>query len=368
MTATDAGNILEDAGAIRRRDPGGMLAHIANFGAQMRSGWQISRSLQLGDLHRGASSVVVLGMGGSAVCADLVRAIFADRLTVPIVSVRDYELPAWVGRSTFVVAISHSGATEETIAALGSALERRAPVAVITTGGPIGDVATRVGLPRLVFPNETPPRAALGYTLSLFAGLLERAGMLAISEDEVFAAIGASDEVIRACSPDISTDSNMAKQLAWSLLDRLPVIEGSGMLAAVARRWKTQINENSNSAAVAEELPEATHNAVVGYDQPDVLRDHQYVVFLRSASDLPRNEFRATLSIELLNQIGIGHQTVSLDGETRLAQACAALTLGDYVSAYLGLLYGVDPSATPALTHIKERMAQFGQDEEVDTD
>jgi glucose/mannose-6-phosphate isomerase len=362
------GNMLDDAAAIKRRDPGGMLGHIANFGAQVSSGWEISRSLRLGDLHRGATSVAVLGMGGSAVCADLARAIFADRLTVPIVSVRDYELPSWIGRSTFVVAISHSGATEETIAALGSALERRCPVAVITTGGPIGDVAARVGLPRLVFPNETPPRASLGYTLSLFAGLLERARMLALTQEELSAAVDASDEVIRACSPDVPTDSNMAKQLAWSLLDRLPVIEGSGMLAAVARRWKTQLNENSNSAAVAEELPEATHNAVVGYDQPDVLRDHQYVVFLKSASDLPRNEFRASLSVELLNAVGIGHQTVSLDGESRLAQAAAALTLGDYVSAYLGLLYGIDPSATPALTHIKERMAAFGQDEEVDTD
>ncbi|HUR16663.1 MAG TPA: SIS domain-containing protein, partial [Candidatus Limnocylindrales bacterium] len=170
MTTAEMGNMLEDPAAIRRRDPGGMLSHIANFGAQMRTGWEISRSLQLGDLHRGASSVVVLGMGGSAVCADLARAIFADRLTVPIVSVRDYELPAWVGRTTFVVAISHSGATEETIAALGSALERRCPVAVITTGGPIGDVAARVGLPRLVFPNETPPRASLGYTLACLRG------------------------------------------------------------------------------------------------------------------------------------------------------------------------------------------------------
>jgi glucose/mannose-6-phosphate isomerase len=302
-------------------------------------------------------------MGGSAVAADLVRAIFSDRLRLPIVSVRDYELPAWVGRETLVVAISHSGATEETVTALGSALERRVPVVVITTGGPIGDVARRASIPRMIFPNETPPRASLGYMLALLAGLLERAGFLDLAETEVREAIAASSAVVAACAPDVGTDSNMAKQLAWSLLDRLPVIEGSGPLAAVARRWKTQLNENSNSAAVAEELPEATHNAVVGYDQPEALRDHQYVVFLRSASDQPRNEYRATLSGELLDAVGIGHQTINFDGDTRFAQACAALTLGDYVSAYLGLLYGVDPSATPALTQIKERMAAFGQDD-----
>jgi len=359
-------NMLDEAAAIRRRDPGGMLGHVAAFGDQLRTGWELRRSLELGDLHRSAKSVAVVGMGGSAVCGDLVRYIFSDRLTVPISSVRDYDLPAWVGREPLVVAVSHSGATEETINALGMALERRCPVVVITTGGPIGDVAARVHLPRLIYSSpDVPPRASLGYTLSLLAGLLERAAMLDLDAREIDAASAASATVVKACSPEMPTESNMAKQLAWSVLDRLPVVEGSGPMAAVARRWKTQINENSNSAAVAEELPEATHNAVVGYDQPDVLRDHEYVIFLSSTSDQPRNAYRAKLSGELLDAVGISHQTVIIEGEGRFAQACAAITLGDYVSAYLGLLYGQDPSATDALTLVKARMSEFGH---VDSD
>jgi glucose/mannose-6-phosphate isomerase len=363
VTSTQEVNILDDQDALRRRDPGGMLRHAGAFGAQLRTGWDISRSLTLGELHRAAKSVAVLGMGGSAAAGDLVKGIFTDRLTVPLVAVRDYELPAWVSRETLVVAASHSGSTEETIAALGSALERRVPVIAMTTGGPIGDVAARVELPRLVFPNETPPRASLGYTLTLLAGLLERAGFLALDEAEVETAVAAADAVAAACGPEKPTDTNLAKQLAWSLLDRLPVVEGSGFLASVARRWKTQINENSKSIAVAEELPEAMHNTVVGYDEPDALRDHQFVVFLKSGSDHARNAARAALSVELLDAVSISHQTVQIDGEGRLAQAVTAISLGDYVSCYLGLLYGTDPSATPVLTHVKERMADFGQDD-----
>lgn len=325
----------------------------------MRAGWDISRSLELSDRHKAASAVAILGMGGSAVAGDLVRAIFADRLRVPLVSVRDYELPASVGPSTLVVASSHSGATEETIAALGTALERRCPVAVISTGGPIGDVAARVDLPRLAFPNEAPPRASLGYGLMLLSGLLERAGMLAVDTAEVDAAIEAARVVASASAAELPTEANMAKQLAWSLLDRLPVIEGSGAMAAVARRWKTQINENSHSAAVAEELPEAMHNTVVGYEQPDDLRDHQYVVFLASPSDHPRNARRAEISTTLLAGVSIAHQKVTFDGPSRFAQACAAVSLGDYVSFYLAMLYGVDPSSTPVLTQVKESMAEF---------
>lgn len=362
MTAeTAAASMLDDPAAIRRRDPGEMLGRIASFGEQLRGGWELSRSLQLGELHRSAKAVAVVGMGGSAVCGDLVRAIFSERLSVPLFSVRDYDLPTWVDRETLVVAISHSGATEETISAFGAALERRCPVVVITTGGPIGDVAARVHLPRLVYSAaDVPPRASLGWTMSLLCGLLERAGMLALEEGEVEAAIAASAAVVGACGAETPTESNMAKQLAWSVLDRLPIVQGAGAMAPVARRWKTQINENANSAAVAEELPEATHNAVVGYDQPDVLRDHQYVILLSTSSDHPRNAHRATLSTELLDAVGISHQTVAIEGEGRLAQACAAITLGDYVSAYLGLLYGQDPSATAALTLVKARMAEFG--------
>jgi glucose/mannose-6-phosphate isomerase len=358
MTDETAG-LLEDAAAIARRDPGGMLKSIATFPDQMRAAWQLTRDLDVPDRFRATTRVALLGLGGSAVCGDLVRAIFSDRLRVPMVSIRDYDLPEWVDQSTFVIAVSHSGATEETIAALSTALERRCPVAVITTGGPIGEVAKQVNLPRLLFPNESPPRAALGYTMMLLTGLLERAGFLELSESEIDDALRAARDVGTSCAADMPARTNLAKQLAWSLLDRLPVIEGSGFMAAVARRWKTQLNENSNSAAAAEELPEATHNTVVGYEQPETMRDHQYVVFLASDADTPRNRERTRLSIELLKASTIDFQRVAFDGPGRLAQACAAISLGDYVSFYLPLLYGVDPSKTEALTLVKTAMSDF---------
>jgi len=350
-------SILDAATALGRRDPGGMFGRIAEFPRQIRSAWAISRELTLPEGHRSARAVAVLGMGGSAIAGDLVRSIYADRLRVPLVSVRDYALPAWVSSDTLVVAVSHSGGTEETISALSAALERRCPVAVITTGGPLGDVAARVDLPRLLYPDESMPRAALGYTLMLICGLLERAGMLDIDEREIDEAIAATSAVVAACAPDAPTGGNTAKQLAWTLVDRLPIIEASGFLAAVARRWKTQINENAKSIAAAEELPEATHNTVVGYEQPETLRDHLYVVFLASSSDHPRNSLRASLSTELLAAAGISYQVAPLGGDGRLGQACAGICLGDYVSAYLALLYGVDPTPVEAIAHVKSGMS-----------
>jgi len=360
MTAEPEG-MLDQPAVIRRRDSGNMLGHAASFASQLRSGWAISRSLQLSDVHRSATAVAVLGMGGSAVCADLARTVFADRLGVPVVAVRDYQLPGWVDRRTFVVAVSHSGATEETIAALSTALERRCPTAVITTGGPIGDVAARVQLPRLVYPGETPPRASLGYTLSLLLGLLERAGHLDFADAEIESAAAAAEAAAREYAPGVETVANPAKQLAWSLLDRLPVIEASGALAAVARRWKTQLNENSKSAAVAEELPEAMHNSVVGYAQPDTLRDHLFVCLLTGSHDHARNTRRLELTARLLDEAHISHQTLSFAAPSVFAEVSSAISLGDFVSIYLGLLYGEDPAATPVLSMVKEVMGGFDE-------
>jgi len=341
-----------------------MLSAVGSLPEQIRDGWIRSRALSLPDAYRQVRSVVVLGMGGSAIAADLVRGAFNDRLTVPLATVRDYELPAWVGRETLVVACSYSGSTEETISALTTALERRCPVAVITTGGALHDVARRAALPLLAFPGGGQPRAAIGYGLVLLSGLLERAGLLAVADSDLADAERAAAATVEGCGPDVPTERNLAKQLAWTLVDRLPVIEASGFLAAAARRWKTQLNENGKSFATYEELPEATHNAVVGYAQPESIRDHLYVVFLASPSDHPRNSLRASLSAELLGMEQIAHQVVPVRGDGRLAQTVAAIALGDYVSTYLGMLYGLDPSPVEAISTIKTRLLERDQDSE----
>ncbi|MFI5261709.1 MAG: bifunctional phosphoglucose/phosphomannose isomerase, partial [Candidatus Limnocylindrales bacterium] len=147
-----------DRAAIDAADMGGQVATIPD---QLRDGWARTRRLTLPAAYRATRGVAVLGMGGSAIGGDLVHDIFADRLTVPLETVRGYELPAWVGPETLVIAASYSGATEETISALGAALRRRCPVIVVTTGGPLREVAQRAELPHVVFPGGGQPRAAI---------------------------------------------------------------------------------------------------------------------------------------------------------------------------------------------------------------
>jgi glucose/mannose-6-phosphate isomerase len=171
--------------------------------------------------------------------------------------------------------------------------------------------------------------------------------------------------VLTRCGPDVPTEQNAAKQLAWSFVDSVPVIQGAGFLAAVARRWRTQLNENGKTVAIADELPEATHNSVVGYAQPEALHDRLHVVFLASPDDHPRNRLRAALAAELLAHANIAHQVVPVAGEGKLAQAFAAVALGDLVSTYLAVLYGIDPTPVEAIAIIKQRLA-MGQEEDAE--
>ena len=169
-------NILDDAAAMARADSGGMLGYVAEFSDQIAEGWRISRDLEL--TGEAPGSVVILGMGGSAIGGDLVKGIWADRISVPVEVIRGYDLPAWVGTDTLVIASSKSGNTEETLSALETALARRCPVVVVSTGGALKSVAQAAGLPLATFPDRGSPRSSVGWSMAIVAGILQKAGVL----------------------------------------------------------------------------------------------------------------------------------------------------------------------------------------------
>jgi glucose/mannose-6-phosphate isomerase len=353
-------NILDDTAAMARADTGGMLGLVAEFADQVGEGWRISRDLDLP--WETPASVAILGMGGSAIGGDLVRGIWSDRLTVPVEVVRGYDLPAWVGADTLVIASSKSGNTEETISALEAALERRCPVVVVCTGGALKNVAAAAGLPLATFPDRGSPRSSVGWSMAIVAGILERAGVLELDEAEIEAGMAASRAMASRCAPDVPTADNPAKQLAWQLVDRYTIITGSGFLAPVARRWKAQLNENSKATATFEELPEATHNTVVGFEQPESLRDHLFVIFLKSGLEHPRNVLRARLIGDLVETAQIPHAFVEASGEGRLGQALSAIAVGDHASVYVAFMYAVDPTPIAVIDHITGQLSMADED------
>jgi len=349
---------LDDVATYEELDPAGMRERIAELPQQCRDAWTLSQRLDLPSSFRQARQVVILGMGGSAIGGVLLAGLVADTCSVPILSVGGYELPAYVGEDALVVASSYSGDTEEMLSAFAQAVERGCRLTAITTGGELATLAEEKGIPLIRFDYLSPPRAALGYSLTLLLGLLCRLGFLRDHGADLEEAVAVMKAWQRELTPEVPVARNPAKRLAGQLLDRLPVAYGAGFLAPVARRWKGQFNENGKNWAFWEEMPELNHNAVVGYGLPDGIRERALVLILRSPLDHPRVQARWEATQEILLQEGVMVDTTWGRGESRLAQMLSLIHFGDYVSLYLAMLNGADPTPVPPIDRLKRRLAE----------
>ena len=350
---------LDNWTLFHKIDPDDMLGRIAELPQQCRDAWANVQSLELPPEYRQVNKVVVLGIGGSAIGGDLLRALAEPECALPIVTNRDYTVPAFVNAETLVIASSYSGNTEETLTAFDKASKRGAALLVITTGGKLAQRARELGAPLLTFRYQSQPRAALGYSLVSLIGVMQKLGFIGDKSgdlEEAITVMEALQEEIRETVPIVE---NPAKQLAKRLYGRLPVIYGSGYLAEVAHRWKTQLNENAKAWSFFEQLPELNHNAVVGYQFPEELAERTLVVMLASSLDHPRHKARFQVTQEILTKHGIAYETIEARGESPLAQMLSAIHFGDYVSCYLAMLYKVNPTPVEVIDDLKERLAQL---------
>lgn len=349
---------LDDPAQLGRQDPGGMAARIAEFPGAVASAWQAAQAFDLPPDFKSATSVVLTGMGGSAIGGDLVRSLADAESRIPIVVQRGYDLPAFAQRDTLVVAISHSGGTEETLSEAGEALRRGCKLLAITGGGTLGPEARQAGAPVFSFDYPYQPRAALGYLFVPLVAFLSRLGFLGDRAAQMDEAIGLLKALEPQLAPGSPIASNEAKRLAGAVEGRLPVIYGGGIMAEVAHRWKTQFNENSKAWAAYEVFPELNHNAVVGYERPRDFLDHVVVLLLQSSHEHPRVTLRRQVTGATLEQRGVKVEKVAARGEGDLGQMLSTILLGDYVSYYLAQLYQVDPTPVEAIDHLKEELAK----------
>ena len=319
-------------------DPSGMLDDVLAQPDQIEDAlWRVEAA----DVPRREQSggLVVAGMGGSAIGGDLAAAAIGERATRPIRTNRGYSLPSWLDADALVLFASYSGNTEETIAAYEQARERGVPRVALTTGGQLSELARQDGIPVIGIPSGMQPRAAVIY--------------MTVAALECAAACGAAPSLrdeIEACAPTlraIAQDDSEPRSLAESLQDRIPVVYGAGRTAVPALRWKTQLNENAEVAAFANELPEADHNEVCGADE------RLAAVFLDDDTLDPRLRRRIEVTREVLG----GGQVVEARGDTPVERVMSLVLLGDLVSVHLAYLREVDPTPVETISQLKRRLA-----------
>ncbi|MEK7693362.1 MAG: bifunctional phosphoglucose/phosphomannose isomerase [Chloroflexota bacterium] len=349
---------LDSADTYSRLDPAGLYGRIAALPSQIGEAWRAARAVELPPEYREVERVVVLGMGGSGIGGGLLRALALDLgAATPVDVVRGYTLPAHVDERSLVLASSNSGNTEEVVSTLQQAVRAHAKCVAITTGGRLLAIARDHQLPALTFAWDGEPRSALGWSFASLLAICGRMGLVPLLKPELADALTQMRSLAEAIGRDVPEARNPAKQLARRLAGKLPVFVGAEALAPVAYRWRTQVNENAKSWAIADELPEMNHNAPLGYGAPAALVPLLHVVLLRHAAMHARTLIRIEATLEQMHAAGLSAEVVDVPGPSTLAQMLWAIQLGDFVSYYLGLLNGVDPSEVRALDWIKARLA-----------
>ena len=297
-----------------------------------------------------AAGVMVCGMGGSAIGGDLAIAALGDRLTRPLLTVRGYEPPSWATREWTVLCSSYSGDTEETLACFATAGALGARRIVASTGGPLVGEARTAAVPVIGLPGLLPaPRTAVAYMLVCACEVAALAGIAPRLHTEIDAAaafLAERSEELQARAGEIAT----------LIEGTVTVVTGADLTVPVARRWKTQINENVKSLAFFSELPEANHNEICGWDAP--ARTELSAVLLEDRDQHPRERRRFELTGEAIAPSGAEVVRVETEGETRLARLLWATMLGDLVSLRLAELRGVDPLPVAAIDKLKTSLGR----------
>lgn len=338
-------------------DPENMLGHIENLPDQLWLAWKQGLELELPRTGL-IRQVVVAGMGGSAIGGDLLANYLASRCDLPIISHRDYDLPAWAkGTETLVICSSHSGNTEETLSAFDAALANGCSILSLSTGGKLTEKAQVAGVSAWTFEHVGQPRTAIGYSFGMLLALMTRLGLVSETDGDVLAAVEAMKDAQTFLGADVEVTANPAKRLAGQLVGRYVSVFAAGPLEVVARRWKTQINELAKSWAQFEGLPEADHNTLAGTRNPEAMLSKVAAIFLRAEMDHPRNSLRLDATRQLFMLEGLMTDDVWARGERELAQMWTLLHFGDYVAYYLALMYQVDPTPVAALVALKQKLA-----------
>ncbi len=370
---------LDDPDAIEAADASGMLRAVASAAAQVREAAALCAEAGVArlteeDLPR---SVVVLGMGGSGIAADVLAAVAGPTCPVPVIAHKGFGLPTWVGAADLVIAVSCSGTTDETLSTLDEAVRRGCRLLVVgAPGSPLEALADRGrGLFVPVNAQGRQPRASV-FALStplVIAG--DALGLLSCSPEEVEATAVLLETLATRNRPTAETVLNPAKTLALGLAGALPVIWGTSPLAGVsAYRFACQLNENSKVPAVWGVLPEAGHNQVVAFDGPfaggprDIFADpfedgepertRMHLVLLRDTEEHPAVARRAVVVRDLARSRGLDVSELIAEGLSPFQRLASLVSLADWTTTYLALEEGLDPTPVDAITELKAAVSR----------
>jgi glucose/mannose-6-phosphate isomerase len=342
---------------MKQIDPSDMKGYIRNFFQQVQEGIGIGKKLRLDIRAKGVANIVLAGMGGSAIGGDLLRTYLTPGLKIPFIVNRHYRLPTFVDRNSLVIISSYSGNTEETLEAYQEAIDRKAKILCISSGGEVASTAREQKHDLITIQGGLQPRAALGYSFFPLLYAMGIMGFTEVLEKEVEETVVLL-KTISGESLD-TTDNNLPMQIANKLHAKVTIVwTSSDLLHPVGLRWVCQIEENAKQLAYATSFPELNHNEIVGWVHPEDALNHFAIVLLKDSDDHTRVLQRMAVTKELLKDTHAGFLDIVPRGTGRLARMFSLIHTGDWVSFYLAMLNRVDPTPVTRIDHLKIQLGR----------
>ena len=347
--------MLDDLKLIHHRDGQDAL------GIAEKQYRQLELQFELESLSGPFRNVVVAGMGGSALAAQLLYAGLPPRL--PVIICRGYNLPGFAGPETLFIASSYSGNTEETLSALAEAEERKAVIAAVTAGGRLAEIARQKRYVLADMPAGLQPRHATLAGFKALATILIKAGLA--DEEPVDRQLREAADFLRKAvewwRPDVPTEHNHPKQIALELAGKSVVLYAGPQMSAAAYKWKISLNENAKNIAWWNQLPEFNHNEFIGWSSHPEQKPYT-VINLRSGFEHERVQKRFELTERLLSGCMPAPINIEGQGENVLQQLLWHVAFGDFASIYLAVLNGLDPTPVDLIERFKKELGSQAVD------
>ncbi|MEA3493335.1 MAG: bifunctional phosphoglucose/phosphomannose isomerase [Candidatus Margulisiibacteriota bacterium] len=331
-----------------------MLDVIARMPEMLLDALERSKAVSLPKIEN-IRQIVFAGMGGSAVSGDIISDLLRDKIDIPIYVNRGYKLPNFINGQTLVIAISYSGNTEETLAAVEEASSKGAKIVCLASGGKLREK----GCPLVLVPPGYQPRAALPYLLITALKVLESVGLPSVDDNDIKQAVRILQKLRKEIGPGSSERSNTLKQLAKKMLGKVPIILAAfGTTAAAGLRLKTQFNENSKITALYNLFPEMNHNEIVSLAELENGEHDFCLIFLRDEDEDRRVAKRMDITKSLIGTKFGGVKELFTEGKTKTAKILSLIYQGDLLSVYLAGARGIDPVQVDVITKLKRELAR----------
>jgi glucose/mannose-6-phosphate isomerase len=350
---------LDDFGQMNAIDPARMILNIRALPDQIMEAWEAGKSIHLPDLT-GISQVYLAGIGSSYTAAQLLKGYLSYTCSIPVQVVCDFELPASArDRQTLLVISGHDGNECELPGLLASGIQAGCRMVVLAMGGKLIDLARKNEIPYVTYSHKGPARTALAYQFFLSAAVLSKTGEFVIRDEDVRSVADLLSRTRDQIDVDVPVVKNPAKRMAGQFLNRWITLLASGYMEAVAQRWKSQIHENAKAWAQVEKLPLICHSTMGGILNPENQLSQMMTLFLQSDCDQPINLAISDEARKMFMVEGFNTDYYLANGANLLECMWNAIIYGDYISYYLAMAYGVDPTPVPGVEEIEYFLTQI---------